>query len=66
MDGFIALSTFAGLDFSRMVNLTSLLVLPFADEDIAIVAGARRAGAGRRRAKGALAQTAVALVVSAA
>ena len=40
MDGFIALSTFAGLDFSRMVNLTSLLVLPFADEDIAIVTGA--------------------------
>ena len=35
MDGFIALTSFAGMDFSRLANFTSLLVLPFADEDIA-------------------------------
>jgi membrane protein DedA with SNARE-associated domain len=40
MDGLIALTSFAGFDFSRIANFTSLLVLPFADEDIAIVTGA--------------------------
>jgi membrane protein DedA with SNARE-associated domain len=40
MNGLIALTSFAGMDFSRLANFTSLLVLPFADEDIAIVTGA--------------------------
>ena len=40
MDGPIAQTGFAGLDFSWIANLASLLVLPFADEDIAIVTGA--------------------------
>src|SRR5262245_9265348 len=33
MDGLLALTSFAGMDFSRLANFTSLLVLPFADED---------------------------------
>ena len=40
MNGIIALTGIAGMDFSRIANFTSLFVLPFADEDIAIVTGA--------------------------